>query len=105
MNNDNMREKQLMDNGNNKGEHTKEKTTKGRLFGKVLLTYQVIAAAASGDVDAINAVLKHYEGYIATLSTRTAYDAAGTLRFYVDEEMRRRLETKLITKILAFRVA
>lgn len=35
-----------------------------------LLSYPLIVLAASGDVDAINAVLKHYGGYIAALSTR-----------------------------------
>jgi hypothetical protein len=38
-----------------------------------LLPYPVIVLAASGDVDAINAVLKHYEGYIAALSTKQLY--------------------------------
>lgn len=51
---------------------------------------------------AINEVLKHYEGYIITLSTRKMYDEGGQLHFCVDETLRRRLETKLITKILAF---
>lgn len=43
-----------------------------------LLPYAVIQKAADGNVDAINAVLKHYEGYIAKLcpcesfSTNTA---------------------------------
>lgn len=32
-----------------------------------LLPYSTIEAAASGNVDAINAVLKHYERYIAAL--------------------------------------
>lgn len=36
-----------------------------------LLSYPVIVLASGGDVDAINAVLKHYEGYIAALSMRT----------------------------------
>ena len=36
-----------------------------------LLPYSTIEAAASGNVDAINAVLKHYERYIAALATRT----------------------------------
>ena len=35
-----------------------------------LLPYHIIAAAASGDVEAINKVLKHYEGYIAALATK-----------------------------------
>ena len=49
--------------------------------------------------------MKHFEGYIAKLSTRTMYDEAGNPHLCVDEELRRRLETKLITKILTFKVA
>ena len=69
------------------------------------IPFPIIAAAASGDVDAINTVLKKYEGYIAQLSTRRLYDEDGNAFAVVDEEMRRRLETKLITKILKFKVA
>ncbi len=69
-----------------------------------LLPYITIEAATSGDVDAINAVLKHYERYIAALATRTLYDENGIPHLCVDEEMKRRLETKLITKILNFDV-
>ena len=72
---------------------------------KTIISFPVIAAAANGDVDAINAVLKRYEGYIASLSTRRLYDDDGNSYMVVDEEMRRRLETKLITKILTFKVA
>jgi len=70
-----------------------------------LLPYPVIVLAAGGDVDAINAVLKHYEGYIAVLSTRRLYDEYGNPHLCVDEEIRRRLETKLITKLLTFNAA
>ena len=70
-----------------------------------LLSYPVIVLAAGGDVDAINTVLKHYEGYIAALSTRQLLDESGNLHLCVDEALRRRLETKLITKILTFNVA
>ena len=69
-----------------------------------LLPYSMIEAAASGNVDAINAVLAHYSRYICALSTRTLYDENGVQHLCVDEEMRRRLETKLITKILDFKV-
>ena len=69
-----------------------------------LLPFHVIEAAASGDVDAINAVLKHYEGYIIALSTRRLYDEDGKAYIVVDNEIRRTLETKLITKILQFDV-
>ena len=54
-----------------------------------LIPYPVIVLAAGGDVDAINAVLKHYEGYIAVLSTRQLYDEYGNPHLCVDEELRR----------------
>ena len=53
-----------------------------------LLPFHIIKAASEGDVEAINTVLKHYEGQV---------------HYCVDETLRRRLETKLITKILAFK--
>lgn len=73
-----------------------------RMEEKNLLPFRVIKAASEGDVIAINTVLEHYEGYIISLSTRKMYDESGQVHFCVDEILRRRLETKLITKILAF---
>ena len=69
-----------------------------------LLPYSIIEAAASGNVDAINAVLKHYERYIAALATRTLYDENGVPHLCLDEEKVCRMRTKLITKILDFKV-
>lgn len=70
-----------------------------------LLSYSVIAAAAGGNIDAINKVLKNYEGYISTLSIRYLFDKNGNLILCIDEGMQRRLQTKLITKILSFKTA
>jgi len=70
-----------------------------------LVPYPVIVLAAGGDVDAINAVLRHYEGYIAVLATRQLYDEDGNPHLCVDELLRRRLETKLITALLTFDAA
>ena len=70
-----------------------------------LLPFPVIVLAAGDDVDAINAVLKHFEGYIAVLSTVRLYDERGNPRLCVDEGVKRRLETKLITAILNFDAA
>ncbi len=69
-----------------------------------LLPYSVIEAAVQGDVNAINTVLKHYERYIVKLSTRVLYDENGSAYYCVDDELKRRLETKLITKILDFKL-
>ena len=35
-----------------------------------LLPFHIIEAASAGDTEAIQVVLKHYEGYITALSTR-----------------------------------
>jgi len=71
-------------------------------------TFEVIGHSVCIDdetlAEAINAVLKHYAGYIARLSMRELYDEYGNPHLCVDEELRRRLETKLITKLLTFRV-
>ena len=69
-----------------------------------LLSFPVIQKAADGDVEAMIAVLCHFEGYIVRLSIREFYDECGNPHLCVDEDLRRRLETKLITKILTFRV-
>lgn len=75
-----------------------------RLDEEKLPSYSIIKAATEGNVDAINIILKHYERYILKLSTRMIYDKTGRLCYEVDEELRRRLETKLITKILTFKL-
>ncbi len=69
-----------------------------------LLPYSVIEAAAAGNAEAINVVLDHYRGYIAKLSLVGGKDPEGNTRVYANEELRRRLETKLICKILTFSV-
>jgi len=72
--------------------------------GKPMLPFSIIEAAASGDVGAINQVLRHYEGYIIALSAKRLYDDDGKPYLMVDNEMRRRLETNLIVRILQFDV-
>lgn len=69
-----------------------------------LIPFNIIKEATEGDIEAINQILKHYEGYISTLATRTLYDENGTTYPCVDSELKRRLETKLITRILAFKI-
>ena len=70
-----------------------------------LLPYETIRAASRGNTEAVCAVLRHYEGYIARLSTRQLYDEYGNVYLCVDEAMRRRLEVKLIAGILSFHAA
>jgi len=70
-----------------------------------LLPFDIICEAASGDSIAIEQVINHYSGYIAKLSMRTVYDDNGIQHNIVDEDIRRRLEAKLASAILRFRVA
>ena len=62
----------------------------------------MIEAAISDDTDAVNEVIRHYSGYIATLCQRTGRDENGNYCTYVDEELRRRMETRMIISILVF---
>ena len=57
-------------------------------------------AAVQGDADAVSRIVDHYSGYIAAYALRTSRDQYGFPRVRVDEDLRRRLETKLILGIL-----
>ena len=71
-----------------------------------LLPFDVIQAAARGHEEALNRVIRHYDGYIARLSMHPLYDESGNPRWGVDEAIRRQLENKLTDAIvLRFRVA
>ena len=47
-----------------------------------LLPFVLIEAASTGNVNAINAVLKHFERYIIALATRELYDENGNACFW-----------------------
>lgn len=60
----------------------------------------VILAAMSGDERALAAVVAHYQDYIRALATRPLKDAYGNEYLCVDEDMRLRLEVRLIHSIM-----
>ena len=60
----------------------------------------VIDAACAGDVDAIDRILRHYDGYINKLCVRKYIDGSGNVHYDVDEYMKRRLQIKLIHSIV-----
>ena len=68
-----------------------------------LLPYPVIIAATKGDPEAMNIVVQHYESYIASLSMRKLRDERGNVYFGVDEDIRQRLQARLMRAILTFR--
>ncbi len=60
----------------------------------------VILAAIGGDERALAAVVAHYQDYIRALATRPLKDAYGNEYLCVDEDMRLRLEVRLIHSIM-----
>lgn len=69
-----------------------------------MIPFPVIVTAADGDIEAINQIVKHYSGYIAKRSLRPMKDEYRNQYMVVDETLRRRLETRLITEILSFEI-
>lgn len=68
--------------------------------GRELLPYSVIEAARAGEADAVDRVLRYYDGYINKLCTRKLYDEYGQPHVRVDEFMKHRLQIKLIHSII-----
>ena len=69
-----------------------------------LLPYPVIIAATKGNPDAVKTVVKHYEGYISSLATRRLRDERGNTYYGIDEDIRDRLNSRLIKAILEFKI-
>ena len=68
-----------------------------------LLPFETIVSAAKGDCEAIEDVLEHFKYYIQALSVREYKDEYGNGHAYIDEVLRKRLELKMITRILKFK--
>ena len=56
----------------------------------------IIIAAMNGEGQALGAVLAYYQRYICSLATRRLAYEYGNEYCYIDEEMRLRLEARLI---------
>ena len=62
-----------------------------------MIPFPVIVKAADGDIEAVNQIVRHYSGFIASRSMRPMKDEYGNTHMVVDETLRRRMEkgTKL----------
>lgn len=68
-----------------------------------MIPFPVIVRAADGDIEAVNQIVRHYSGFIASRSMRPMKDEYGNTHMVVDETLRRRMETRLIAKILSLK--
>lgn len=66
--------------------------------------FEEILAAIEGDAQAMNAILTYFSPYIESECKRRVDEEQDKIRYETDEYMRRRLETKLISKILDFKI-
>ena len=66
--------------------------------------FDVIRAAVQGDVTEIDAILRHYERYMTALSLRPCRDISNNISMEVDPEILRRMESRLIDRILKFKI-
>ena len=64
-----------------------------------LISYEVLEAAKSGDAEAMMEIVNHYSGVIRKMAMRRGYDTNGFPIYYVDETLRRRLETAVIMAV------
>lgn len=69
-----------------------------------LVPFPVMMKARDGNVEALNQILDHYKGYITKLATKIVVDEYGQVYYCVDEELKRRLEIRLITTTLKFKL-
>ena len=64
------------------------------------IPFSIIEKAINEDIESIDYILAHYRNYIIRLSTRVARDENNNEYMYVDDDMRSRLESKLIYSII-----
>lgn len=64
------------------------------------ISYGTIVLAKSGDSNAMQSILRYYEHYINLHALRTFYDEYGTRHEIIDDDIRQRIEAKLIYQII-----
>lgn len=66
------------------------------------LTYEVIKAAVAGEKWATEKVIAHYDSYIEELATVKEKQPDGSVRTFVDEDMKQSIILKLLEEIPNF---
>ena len=67
------------------------------------LTYEIIKAAVAGEKWATEQILKHYDDYMMELATVKEKQPDGSVRSYVDEDLKQRISLKLLEALPSFR--
>lgn len=64
------------------------------------IPYSTILAAKTGDGEAMQKILRHYSSYIASFSKRAFFDEYGSRYELVDDDIKQRIEAKLMYQII-----
>lgn len=67
------------------------------------IPFPVIEAAKRYDVEAIDFIRRHFEGYIASCCMNSYTDQYGNAKAFVDDDLRCQAETALLSAIFSFR--
>jgi len=67
------------------------------------LNYDLICKAVDGCPEALDTILQHYDTYINALATYESFDENGKMYKTLDEDMKARLQCKLIEAIKKWR--
>ncbi|MCI7179557.1 MAG: helix-turn-helix domain-containing protein [Schaedlerella sp.] len=66
------------------------------------LTYEIIKAAVAGEKCATEKIIAHYDSYIVELATVKERQPDGSVRTYVDEDLKQEIALKLLEEIPNF---
>ena len=64
------------------------------------IPYETILAAKREEPSAIKEILAHYDTYINCHSCRILYDEYGVPYTYIDEDIKARIQSKLLQKVI-----
>ncbi len=67
-----------------------------------LLDYEIIKGAVAGEKWATERILKHYDSYMDELATVKEKQPDGSMRIYVDEDLKQKIALKLLEEIPNF---
>lgn len=67
-----------------------------------LLDYETIKVAVAGEKWATERILKHYDSYMDELATVKEKQQDGSMRIYVDEDLKQKIALKLLEEIPNF---
>lgn len=69
---------------------------------KNTLTYEIIKAAVAGEKWATEQILKHYDDYMTELATVKEKQPDGSVKSYVDEDLKQAIALNLLEQIPNF---